>query len=276
MPLLIVLAMSMLHTGSTISVLSEKSGKYDPVKLLCPRGKAFADAGKIPKWCPKWLECIETGAKAGMDAAAVEKAWEPVECEEFCGKWPASKDAKLLLLEGQGPVVTSNASAKASLMSKLEQLGTLGLVAESVSISTRRRKKPGCMESCANFKKTFSTCVAAVLFKPGTVPGADGVATKEKAKKPPAVCEAKETPCMPSLPYKYQKCVMAGCKELKQLRTDYEECKDCPQLATGAVDRYESFIGGCHDQLHAYHQATMPDAGPARIPGAKGCSVHAE
>lgn len=38
--------------------------------------------------------------------------------------------------------------------------------------------------------------------------------------------------------------------------------------------QYQSFVGGCMEQLYAYHTATDPDAGSAALPGSRGCSVH--
>jgi hypothetical protein len=147
--------------------------------------------------------------------------------------------------------------------------------------------KKSCMESCANFQTSLSSCVATILFEPGKV-AAMGIPKTSGTPAVPAVCTQKNTPCMPDLELRHQKCskhktreVVHGVKadddvilQCKVTASDFDLCKDCPQLQDGYQSEYHAFTGGCVAQLNAYWQATHPKAGNASLPGASGCTVH--
>lgn len=213
------------------------------MELLCATREEKDAPPKIEGWCKDWLSCIKQKASPEMTPAAVEAAWAPADCKEYCGKWPVvTKDA--------GANTTSLLLAKSSL------------------------KGGDCMTSCSNFKKSLTTCVATILFEPGHIATMNGGPSGLPEKDVPELCTAKDTPCMPDLTARYQRCIARGCAQLKALKADMDHCHKCPQQSDGYVSHYASFVGGCKAQLGAYHQATHPDAGDAAIPGASGCSVH--
>lgn len=208
---------------------------YDPVLLLCSLGKKKDGSRNIQGWCKDWLSCIKEKAVAkGSDAAAVKEAWGPADCKEYCGEWPAMTEFVLHL---------SN---------------------KSLASTTK-----GCQRSCKNFQESLSECVATVLFKKGQFATHDLVPNDV-----PAHCTEKDTPCLPHLKLKYQKCVAETCSDIEKLKSEVDKCSECPNFGDQGTMKFQAYIGGCMDQLNAYHQATHPDAGPARLPGATGCQVH--
>mmetsp|Transcript_29953 Transcript_29953/g.95588 ORF Transcript_29953/g.95588 Transcript_29953/m.95588 type:complete len:264 (-) Transcript_29953:36-827(-) len=218
---------------------------YDPKELLCSEGES------IKEWCSSWLKCIKEKAAPEGTQASVLAAWKPANCNVVCGKWPAAS-----LLE-----------------SRLRGKGAAGANASAVSTSAGSRRD--CPTSCKNFQESLSSCVAKILFEPGKV-AAMGMPEETPAKSP-AHCNGEHTACLPDLPLRYQKCLSKASqpsKECNMLKTDVEDCQDCPQLNPTYLSQYQSFVGGCMSQLHAYHQATHPDAGSAALPGAAGCNVH--
>jgi len=238
---------------------------YDPVEVLCTLGKTEEGELKIQGWCNSWLDCVKVKSQPAQDQAAVMKAWSPAPCKEICGEWPATTPAEGALLQAN-----SSTSALATLLG-LKSGGT-----------------PECVKSCDRFQDSLSNCVGKILFEPGQV-AAMGV-PEGGAKKPeaPAYCSEKDTPCMPDLPIRNQQCYKHKTKEVvhnvkvpdekkrecETIKADLEHCKDCPQLAPLGQSEYATFVGGCMDQLNAYHQAVHPGAGDAAIPGATGCKVH--
>jgi len=216
---------------------------YNPTSLLCQRGK---DEPKIQSWCEKWLTCIKTKSQPDMDAAAVLAAWKPTDCREVCGKWPVLKKAALLQQHERG-----------------------FLAAESSSSD--------CMGNCQSMHSSLSTCVATVLFEPGKVQLMGLPGKKEEEKKVPVQCVGEKSPCKAELPVNYQKCMASSSKptkDCKALKTEVDDCKDCPQLNAKYLTQYQAFVGGCMAQLHAYRLATNPKAGVAAVPGPKGCKMH--
>jgi len=234
---------------------------YDPAEVLCSLGKTAEGSPKVQGWCQDWLGCVKAKASPAGDAAAVMGAWAPADCREVCGQWPT-----LSAPEGQG----------ASLISKARRdSAALGLGAGR-----------DCLASCGRFQESLSTCVATILFEPGRV-ASMGLPKDEPAA--PAHCREKSSPCLPDLPIEHQKCIAHKTKKVldrshvvpeetqrrcDMIKIDMETCKDCPQSKDGFVSQYHAFVGGCMDQLNAYHQATHPQAGSAAIPGAAGCTVH--
>jgi len=227
---------------------------YDPVEVLCGLGKDNAGKPKIQGWCNDWVSCIKAGAQPAGDQAAVMSAWKPADCKEVCGEWPQMTPPELLQ-------------------------NLFGGVANNT--------KSNCQNSCTNFQASLSSCVATILFEPGKV-AAMGL-PKDGAPKAPEHCLKKDSPCMPDLPFKVQRCL--GHKTKKKLypnklvpeetevqckmdKMNMEDCKDCPQMKGNFVSVYHTFAGGCMSQLHAYWQASHPGAGIAAVPGATGCKVH--
>lgn len=223
---------------------------YDPTRVLCQLGNDASGKPRIQGWCRDWVACIKAGAAPKGDRAAVMTAWKPADCREVCGQWPSMT----------GPEVS--AKNRSALLDRKQNFLAVG--------SSR-----DCGTSCQNFQESLSSCVAMILFEPGKV-AAMGIPDKNKAPLP-AHCEAMNTTCMPDLPIRYQKCMAKSSKpsqECKLLKTDFEECKGCPQVEGKFLSQYHAFVGGCMAQLNAYWQATHPHAGVAAIPGASGCTVH--
>lgn len=246
---------------------------YDPIEVLCAKGRDDKGAPKIQAWCDNWVKCIQAGAQPASDAAAVMNAWSPADCKEVCGEWPVTSPPEgSMLLEASG-VKKANASMAAGAVQRLFG-GRAG----------------DCPTSCGNFQEKLSTCVSKILFEPGQVAGMGLNEELRAANKPaaPEYCTAKETPCQPDLQINYHKCVSQKTKaklrsapmdpaeksRCETVKSDVEYCKDCPQVAEGYQSQYHVFVGGCMSQLNAYWQATHPQAGEAAIPGAKGCTVH--
>lgn len=235
---------------------------YEPVEVLCGLGKAADGSANVQGWCRNWVGCIQAKAQPAGDAAAVKSAWDPADCREICGAWP-----------------TTSKPEGTSLLAKANQtsMGLLGLKAGKE-----------CEASCKNFQASLSSCVATILFEPGKV-NAMGLPKAGNAKAPPAHCVGKDSPCIvKDLDVQYQKCMIHKTKKAlnrdhkvaedeerrcNMVKMDMEHCKDCPQGAA-VQSQYTAFVGGCMDQLNAYHQATHPQAKIAAIPGAKGCTVH--
>jgi len=201
----------------------------------------------------QWLSCIRQKAEPRGTSASVMKAWGPAHCKEYCGEWP----------------VTSGVEGGAASL-----------------LSLRAGSRGDCEKSCANFQQGLSSCVATILFDPGKVVNMG--MPNGKAGHVPRMCTARNTHCMPDLPFQHQQCIshkagkvlgknMSKETEMKckMVKMDYEDCKDCPQLSPEYTSHYHSFVGGCMDQLNAYWAATHPQAGKhAAIPGASGCTVH--
>lgn len=236
--------------------LSVPDGPYDPNDLLCRRGKET----KLG-WCVQWLSCVKQKAEPQGTPEAVIKAWAPADCKEYCGKWPVTSGF-------EGGNHTSNNRTGAALL----------------SLSSRSRGD--CEKSCENFQGSLSSCVATILFEPGKVVNM-GMPDGKAKKSVPEICISRNTSCLPDLPLEHQRCVshkaskVLGSKvpaevdaKCEKVKLDMDFCKDCPQLHEDYTSHYHSFVGGCMDQLNAYHAATHPDAGYAAIPGATGCTVH--
>eukprot|EP00929_Paragymnodinium_shiwhaense_P034894 TRINITY_DN18937_c0_g1_i1.p2 TRINITY_DN18937_c0_g1~~TRINITY_DN18937_c0_g1_i1.p2 ORF type:complete len:274 (-),score=78.73 TRINITY_DN18937_c0_g1_i1:124-945(-) len=255
-------AVSLRRSGAADALPS-----YDPTEVLCTLGKDSDNKPKIQGWCQNWLECVETKSQPAGDQSAVMKAWSPAPCKEVCGEWPETTPKEGALLQAN-----STTSAVAALF---------GLDGKSGGT-------PVCVKSCEKFQDSLSKCVAKILFEPGQV-AAMGAPDDNKAKADfPAYCKDKDTPCMPDLPIRQQQCMKHKTKqvvhkveipedkklECKTIEGDMEHCKDCPQLQPLGQSQYATFIGGCMDQLNAYHQATHPDAGSQALAGATGCKVH--
>jgi len=225
---------------------------YDPVKVLCTHGT------ELQSWCQTWVGCVKEKAAPAGDAEAVMNAWKPADCREVCGVWP-----NMTAPEG------SNMTAP-NMTAFLEGNGG----------------KRDCMESCGNFQGSLSTCVATILFEPGKVAA---MMPDDQTSDVPDHCTKEDTPCMPDLSVRHQRCLSHKTKavlnkdhqvpdatkvQCEMLKNDLELCKDCPQLQDNYVSEYAAFTGGCMDQLNAYWQATHPGAGSSAIPGAAGCTVH--
>jgi len=222
---------------------------YDPVEVLCAIGPAGKK--KVQTWCKDWLDCIRRKSAPEGTAKSVRSAWMPANCKEVCGVWPATskKEGQLLQLMLQYGPGSRNNSDSAS-----------------------------CRTSCKNYQVGLSECVAKILFEPGQVavmgiPDQSGKATP----KPDPICTDKKTDCKPELPIDFQRCIAKEknpAKDCKLLKKTMEDCKDCPQLKSDHMTQYNAFVGGCMSQLHAYWQATHPDAKGFAIAGAGGCQVH--
>lgn len=279
-------AASLRAAQTTDPLAVPDTSPFDPLVILCNQKaaggsgldseadtlfRATFGADEPPDkktWCRDWLQCIKDKSMMTQDKDGVLQAWAPADCKEICGKFPAETPK-----EGQ-------------FVQMAKQLSTAGRLFSLSANST----KFDCVESCGNFQKSLSTCVATVLYEPGqvTVMGAPG--QKPAAKEPPKYCAEKGTPCVAELQAEHQKCIVEKTKfvvkgtevpgKLKKkcadLADDYDHCKDCPQMDEAFATQYYAFTGGCMQQLHAYHQATHPEAGVAAIPGAtaEGCKVH--
>lgn len=151
-----------------------------------------------------------------------------------------------------------------------------------------QRKTDSCVQSCENFKKTFSTCVSTIIFQPGKLANM-GMPTEDgsQRKKIPEVCTDKDTRCMPDLGIKRQRCIHHRTHSLLNkdyvtpeedrvacpgIERDYEDCKDCPQMDEKYTTHYAAFTGGCLDQMHSYRTAAGP-APPFGIPRETGCAM---
>jgi len=234
---------------------------YDPVEVLCTHGKT------VSPWCKDWMMCIKGKANPAQTPEAVMSAWDPADCKEICGSWPN---------------MTPKEGAKKSFLQLFNPSKAIAGLLHLDSSSSN-----DCLKSCGNFQKSLSSGVSKIMFEPGKV-AAMGL-PKQGGKAPAEICTKKDSPCMPDLPIKAQKCmghktkkvldksydipaeVEQGCKFIKM---NMEDCKKCPQVQGGSLSEYAAFTGGCMDQLNAYWQATHPKAGEAAIPGAKGCTVH--
>jgi hypothetical protein len=231
-------------TGAAFVLRAQQPEGYDPVQLLCSPG------GKEEKWCSDWLACIKEKSTPEGKSKVME-AWDPAPCEEICGKWPVTTPPGLLQSWG--------------------------------------KTKGGCMDSCENFKTSLASCVGTVIFEPGQMATMGG-GSAEPERPMSENCKAANATCLPDLPARYQECVshkadlklgrklkpdrMEARANCDQVIEDFDECRNCPQLQGTFAQEFTGFIGGCMDQLHAYHQATMPAQEEAAIPGAKGCKVH--
>eukprot|EP00428_Durinskia_dybowskii_P025973 CAMPEP_0170237384 /NCGR_PEP_ID=MMETSP0116_2-20130129/18442_1 /TAXON_ID=400756 /ORGANISM="Durinskia baltica, Strain CSIRO CS-38" /LENGTH=363 /DNA_ID=CAMNT_0010488187 /DNA_START=100 /DNA_END=1189 /DNA_ORIENTATION=- len=244
---------ALLRTSNAAAVLSPDVldtpdlTAYDPVEVLCAKGKDSNGNPNVQGWCKSWLACIKAGASPAGDAAAVRAAWKPADCREVCGSWPAV-----------------SAPEGSSLLASSARLRRFNAT-----------NAKDCETSCANFQESLTSCVATILFEPGKV-AAMGI-PGEGASAPPAHCTSKATGCMPDLPLRYQACLAKAehsANECKVWKDRVEECKDCPQLSDNYLSHYHAFVGGCMDQLNSYWQATSPGAGASAIPGAAGCKVH--
>jgi hypothetical protein len=231
---------SIFASAAAFVLRTKQPEGYDPVELLCSPG------GKEEKWCSDWIACIKEKSTPEGKSKVME-AWDPAPCEEICGKWPVMSPPGLLQ-------------------------------------SFLGKTKDGCMDSCENFKTSLASCVGTVIFEPGDMATMGG-GTKEPEKPLSENCRAANSTCLPDLPARYQECVSHKAdlklkrkvepkEHCDQVIEDFDECRNCPQLQGTYASEFTGFIGGCMDQLHAYHQATMPAQAEAAIPGAKGCKVH--
>jgi len=220
---------------------------YDVVDLMC----TFKD--KEQAWCKDFITCVKEKAAPEGTPAKVMSVWKPAECEQYCGLYP--------VLNAAGFVQANHTKVQFA-------------------------SHNACMDSCKKFQDSLSTCLATVIFEPGKL-------AVMKGKKPPKedqVCGT--TTCMPDLSIMYQQCTLikagkvigsssgekkepeytGGCK---QIRTDWDECKNCNKYKELGGSKYTAFVGGCLDQLNAYWQASHPQAGATAVPGATGdCTVH--
>lgn len=222
---------------------------YDPNDLLCKRGDR-----RILDWCKDWLTCIKSSAAGQGTPEAVLDAWSPAECHTMCDALP------------------------------LSMISILGKRNRNETSTSYAGPTPECLESCENFKTSLSGCVAKILFEPGQIATMMPDVPAEGAE----ICTIPDTPCLPDLPIQHQHCVADGAAaraignaltsereaECSQFEANMEECKDCPQVAGMYDSEYFTFVGGCMDQLNAYHAATHPQAQGAALPGAVGCTVH--
>jgi len=237
---------------------------YDPVELLCTH------KGKIQGWCQDWVSCIKTKAVPAGTQESVRAAWQPADCKEVCGEWPATTPA-----EGGASLLARKSNITASQAAEAQMLG---LKAQATM--------KDCQASCTKFQDSLSSCVAKLLFEPGQV-ATMGMPSGKK-KPAPEFCTKKDTSCLPDLPIRVQKCQSHETRkvlyneaipddkkrECTLLKSDLEDCKDCPQLQDNYGSQYTTFVGGCMDQLNAYWQATNPTAKVHAIAGATGCKVH--
>lgn len=225
---------------------------YDPVELLCSYGKNDDGSKHVQGWCKDWMACIKTKATPANSAEAVKKAWAPADCKEYCDVYPA-----------QSFLQSHNAPSKSD--------------------------KKHCLDSCASFQSSLSSCVATIMFEPGKV--ANMGMPEEDAPKGPEICTGKDTPCLPDLEIRAQRCILHKAKsklsaagrlqgkhevpdECGMIEMHMDDCKECPQITQTTQTQYAAFVGGCIDQLNAYYQATHPTGGKA-IPNETGCSVNA-
>jgi len=159
-----------------------------------------------------------------------------------------------------------------------------------VSLLDLSQSKTKCVQSCENFKKTFSTCVSTIIFEPGKLTNM-GMPKKggNLRKKIPEVCTQEDTHCMPDLAIRYQRCKHHRTQSLLNpayvvpddakdschfIEDDYEECKDCPQLSEDYLTQYAAFTGGCMEQMHSYRKAAQPLNAVSGIPRETGqCSI---
>jgi hypothetical protein len=230
-----------LAAGSILRRHKQPEG-FDPKGLLCSPG------GKEQSWCSDWLTCIKEKSVPDGKSKVME-AWDPAPCEEVCGKWPTTTPPGLL----------------------------------QVFKASGANEPDNCIPSCTKFQESLSSCVGTVLFEPGQMATMGG-GSSDPEPKMSENCKASNSTCLPDLPVKYQECISNKAKVVlkradehdhcAQVIEDYDECRNCPQLKGSFASQFHTFIGGCMDQLHAYHQATMPSQGEAAIPGAKGCKVH--
>eukprot|EP00929_Paragymnodinium_shiwhaense_P044316 TRINITY_DN22733_c0_g1_i2.p1 TRINITY_DN22733_c0_g1~~TRINITY_DN22733_c0_g1_i2.p1 ORF type:complete len:309 (+),score=84.48 TRINITY_DN22733_c0_g1_i2:164-1090(+) len=264
---------------------------FDPVMVLC--NKKAVDDGSAPEqaeaeqlfrstfgadepvneqiWCQQWIRCIKDKSITEQDEQGVFKAWAPADCKEVCGTWPLTTP-----LEGQGPAFLQ-AKQQAQTVARLFSLG-------------ENSTKFDCETSCGKFQKSLSTCVAKIIYEPGQVAVMGAPGQKAKKKNPPKWCSEGGTPCVAELQSEHQKCLVERTKyvvkgekvpgdlgkKCADLADDYDHCKDCPQLDEAFASQYYAFTGGCMQQLHAYWQATHPNARFAALPGATsdGCMAH--
>lgn len=262
---------------------------YNEVEVLCALGKNSSGMPNIANWCQNWVKCIKTKASPGGSQNDVMKAWDPAPCEEICGTWPAANYGKSAKA---APSLAKHASKLMHSSSQEHEQSSYGskalshLFREWLPTFLQSDKKNACASSCERFKRSLSSCVATILFEPGKVAA---MGMPKKGKKAPAICTKRTTPCQPELPIKHQRCLGHNTKrvldasykvpeqvarECKMIKMDMASCKKCPQLHDNYGSKYTAFTGGCLDQLHAYWQATHPQAGASAIPGAKGCAVH--
>lgn len=253
---------------------------YDVVETMCNLGPKMHD------WCKNWVECIEEKASPGNDADAVLAAWGPRGCKEVCGIWPV-----LAQLRGRTSLAEKKSTATAeehALVSQASEAAEAATVARLFGFASHANTatRTDCEKSCNNFKRTLSSCVANMIFEPGKV----AAMGKPKDEKPgPEVCTAKDTPCQPNLELNHQKCVLQNVRvkqggytmpdDIKRqceiIKTDMDQCQECPQLSPGYSGAYTHYVGSCIDQLHAYYVATDPSAGNATIDmGETGCKPH--
>merc|ERR550514_1052484 len=99
---------------------------YDPMDLLCTLGK------KKQGWCVDWLKCIK--ANAAGQASKVKEAWDPADCEEYCGVHPVTTPR-----EGTSFMQRANSSS-----------ALVGLFGNRAGVSTK-----DCMSSCSNFQSSL-------------------------------------------------------------------------------------------------------------------------
>lgn len=266
---------------------------YDPVEVLCTLGKNKDGEPNVQTWCKDWMKCIKDKATPAGTAAAVKAAWSPADCKEICGSWPVTSEPEGVTKTSS----TQNSTQEMPVYSVSTQNSTQNFTNKSSTFlqrSTRKRvylfntrSKDECQQSCMNFQESLSSCVATIMFEPGKT-AAMGL-SKSDGTTSPEICTRKDSPCMPDLPVKKQKCLGHKTKatldheyeipaqvsqDCKMITMHLEECKSCPQMQDNYRSQYTAFTGGCMDQLNAYWQATHPKAGSSAIPGANGCTVH--
>lgn len=152
----------------------------------------------------------------------------------------------------------------------------------------KKQKKSECMVSCENWKRSFSTCVATIIFEPGKLANMGMAGKGDLRDKVPEICLQKETPCMPELAIHHQRCIHHRTHSIlnadyhvteevydtcKHIEEDFDQCKECPQLSENYKTQYAALTGGCLDQMHAYRQSTTPLDPNYGIPRESGCSL---
>lgn len=158
----------------------------------------------------------------------------------------------------------------------------------SISKLASRRNvinKNSCMVSCENMFNNFATCVSTIVFEPGKLSNMGMPSRKGLRTKPPAICTMKDTPCMPNLAVRHQKCLHHRTSSVLNpsyhvpeedhemchyIEKDFDECRDCPQLSEEYMTQYAAFTGGCMEQMHAYRRATGPQEPDVGVPRESG------
>lgn len=94
----------LLSVGASAARL-RRSGQqglpYDYEEVIC------GYKGEKQGWCVDWLNCLK--GKADADASKVLEAWDPADCEEYCGRFPVTSP-----LEGQSGLLATGSKVGSS------------------------------------------------------------------------------------------------------------------------------------------------------------------